>query len=260
MRQFFIALCLMIGMSVMGQTEGYPGDYAKGPRFKALFYYCAQAEPAHIEFAQQTRQFFHKLSYGEGFLIDYTTDLSEYPYEKLKDYRIVIMVNDLPKSEQERADFERYMENGGGWMGFHASGYNDRDTHWPWLNEFLGCGTFYCNNWPPQPALVECNVTDHPVTKNLPQEWVAASSEWYQWNPNVTENPDVTVLCSLSQKNYPLGIKDIVHSGPFPIVWTNTRYRMVYLNMGHGDEEYLSTTQNLLFVNVFRWLTLGEGR
>ena len=31
-------------------------------------------------------------------------------------------------------------------------------------------------------------------------------------------------------------------------------YRMIYLNMGHGDEEYIDATQNLLFVNAFRWV------
>ena len=59
---------------------------------------------------------------------------------------------------------------------------------------------------------------------------------------------------SLSPKNYPLGIKDVVNFGDFPIVWTNTKYRMIYLNMGHGDEEFIDATQNLLFVNAFRWV------
>ena len=29
---------------------------------------------------------------------------------------------------------------------------------------------------------------------------------------------------------------------------------MIYLNMGHGDEEFIDATQNLLFVNAFRWV------
>ena len=29
-------------------------------------------------------------------------------------------------------------------------------------------------------------------------------------------------------------------------------YRMVYLNMGHGDEGFINATQNLLFTNAFR--------
>ena len=154
----------------------------------------------------------------------------------------------------QREAFEKYMENGGGWIGFHASAYNDRNTHWPWLNKFLGCGQFYCNNWPPQPALVECDVADHPVTISLPHEFVVPPSEFYQWQPSPRQNEDVEVLLSISQKMYPFGLKDVVKFGDFPIVWTNKKYRMVYLNMGHGDEGFIDATQQLLFVNAFRWV------
>ena len=157
-------------------------------------------------------------------------------------------------SEEERAAFEQYMKNGGGWVGFHAAAYNDRHTNWPWLLEFLGGGVFLCNNWPPQPVLLELDTQDHQVTKNLPKEFVAPASEWYQWTPSPRDNADIQVLVSLSAKNYPLGIKDIVYSGDWPVVWTNRNYRMIYLNMGHGDEEYIDATQNLLFVNAFRWV------
>lgn len=62
------------------------------------------------------------------------------------------------------------------------------------------------------------------------------------------------ILLSITPANYSFGIKDVVTGGDFPIVWTNTRYRMIYLNMGHGDQEFIDATQNLLFVNAFRWL------
>jgi len=29
---------------------------------------------------------------------------------------------------------------------------------------------------------------------------------------------------------------------------------MIYLNMGHGDEEYIDATQQLLFINALRWI------
>ena len=211
----------MVSISALPQ-EGYPANYARGPRFKALIYYSNNVESAHKEFAEQALKFFHKLSYGEGFLYDKTT--------------------------------QEYMENGGGWIGFHAAAYNDKNTRWPWFVNFLGGGVFYCNNWPPQPALVVTDTDQHTVTKSLPREFVIPSSEWYQWNPSPRKNPDVEVLLSISPKNYPLGIKDVVKFGDFPIVWTNKKYRMVYLNGGHGDECFSDATTNLLYVNVFRWV------
>ena len=235
------------------EEEGYPANYARAPRFRALVHYEPHAEEAHVQFDKQAIEFFHKLTYGEGWHMDVTTSLADYPYEKLKDYSIIISLNAAPNGKQREA-FEQYMENGGGWIGFHASAYNDRNTHWPWFNKFLGCGAFYCNNWPPQPALVECDTQEHPVTCSLPQSFVAPASEFYQWNPSPRKNPDVEVLLSISPKMYPFGLKDVVKFGDFPIVWTNKKYRMVYLNMGHGDEGFIDATQNLLFVNAFRWV------
>lgn len=234
--------------------EGYPANYAKAPRFKALIYYTQHAEEAHVQFAEQATTFFKKLNYGDGFVLDITTDFSKYPYEKLKEYNVIIMLNTSPNTKAERDAFEQYMENGGGWVGFHAAAYNDKNTHWPWFVKFLGGGVFYCNNWPPQPVLVEIDNEEHPVTKNLPASFVAPASEWYQWTPSPHQNKDVEVLLSLSPKNYPLGIKDVVNFGDFPIVWSNKNYRMIYLNMGHGDEEFIDGTQNLLLVNAFRWV------
>ena len=255
MKHLLILLFTACALLMHAQApEGYPANYAKAPRFKALIYYTQHAEEAHVQFAEQATTFFKKLNYGDGFVLDITTDFSKYPYEKLKAYNVVIMLNTSPNTKAERDAFEQYMENGGGWVGFHAAAYNDKNTHWPWFVKFLGGGVFYCNNWPPQPVLVEVDNEAHPVTKNLPTSFVAPASEWYQWTPSPRQNKDVEVLLSLSPKNYPLGIKDVVNFGDFPIVWSNKNYRMIYLNMGHGDEEFIDGTQNLLLVNAFRWV------
>ncbi|MBR6031536.1 MAG: ThuA domain-containing protein [Bacteroidaceae bacterium] len=241
-------------LALAQQPDEYPANYARAPRFKALLHWEPGAEEAHVQFDKQAIRFFQKLTYGEGWILDTTTSLADYSYEKLRDYSIIISLNAAPAGKEQREAFQQFMENGGGWMGFHASAYNDRNTHWPWFNQFLGCGQFYCNNWPPQPALVECDNTLHPVTVSLPSSFVVPASEFYQWQPSPRQNADVQVLLSISQKMYPFGLKDVVRFGDFPIVWTNTRYRMIYLNMGHGEDGFIDATQNLLFVNAFRWV------
>ena len=236
----------------------YPGDYAGNKvRFRALLVWDPSAEPAHVEFDRQALHFFHKLSYGEGFTYDTRTECPS-SLDSLRQYDVVVMLNTLPHSREARKAFEDYMEQGGGWIGFHATGYNDANTHWPWLNRFLGCGPFLCNSWPPQPALVEVETQQHDITRALPREFVAPASEFYHFSPSPRADKDVEVLVSISPKNYPFGIKDIVTHGDFPVVWTNTRYRMVYLNMGHGDEGFIDATQNLLFTNAFRWVAMGK--
>lgn len=256
LKNIFLSLLFSVLMFHLNAQEpgGYPANYASAPRFKALLYYTTHAEEAHVQFARQTVDFFKRLTWGEGYILEVTTDFSQYSYEKLKEFDVIIMPDGSPGKSEERKAFEQYMENGGGWIGFHASAYNDKNTNWPWLVKFLGGGVFYCNNWSPQPVLVEMDNPGHQVTKNLPESFVAPASEWYQWNPSPRKNPDVEVLVSLSPKNYPLGIKDVVSFGDWPIVWTHKKYRMIYLNMGHGDEEYTDATQKLLFINAFRWV------
>ena len=45
-----------------------------------------------------------------------------------------------------------------------------------------------------------------------------------------------------------------MYGGDWPIVWTNRNYRMIYLNMGHGNQEFKDANQDLLFVSAFRWI------
>lgn len=234
--------------------EDYPGNYARAPRFKALLYYGLYEEEAHVQFAKQAEDFFRRLTWGEGWTLDVTHDFSAFSLDSLKTYSVVIMPNRAPSGKEEREVFEQYMKQGGGWIGFHGAGYNDSRTRWPWYVKFLGGGVFLCNNWPPQPVLVETDSSEHPVTRSLPHEFVVPASEWYMWKPGPRENADVEVLVSISQKMLPLGLKDVIRFGDLPIVWTNRNYRMIYLNMGHGDEEFTDATQNLLFVNALRWI------
>lgn len=233
-------------------TDVRPASYAgKTVRFRGLFYYSDHVEEAHRQFSHQAIEFFHRLTYGEGWTMDVTTDLLS--CGDLDRYDVIIMPDVAPARAEDRAAFEKYMENGGGWLGFHAAGYNDRSTKWDWFVDFLG-GRFLCNNWPPQPALVDVEGHDHPITKNLPDRFVVPETEFYQWQPDPRANPDIEVLVSLAPENFPLGLKDIVFGGDFPVVWTNTKYRMVYINMGHGDRCFTDATQNLLFVNALRWV------
>ena len=38
-----------------------------------------------------------------------------------------------------------------------------------------------------------------------------------------------------------------------PVVWTNTKYRMLYVNMGHGDKIFDNPLQNRFFEAALLW-------
>jgi type 1 glutamine amidotransferase len=238
--------CLLLGAKAH--------SFAQFPRFKVLAFYSNQVEKAHVDFARDAIRFFRELTIGNGFVFDTTSRMSDLREEKLKGYSLIMMLNDFPHTPEERAAFTKYMENGGGWLGFHVAAYNDKDTHWPWFVQFLGGAVFYTNNWPPMPAKLVIEDRSHPVTRGMPDTYIAPSNEWYQWKPSPRENKDVKVLASLSGENYPFGLKDIITGGDTPVAWTNTRYRMVYLNIGHGDKIFQDATQNRMIIAALRYV------
>ncbi|MES2457029.1 MAG: ThuA domain-containing protein [Bacteroidota bacterium] len=227
---------------------------AQFPRFKVLAFYNKHVESAHVDFANDAIKFFKELTVGKGFVFDTTSNMSDLNEAKIKDYQLLMMINDFPHSPAERQAFQKYMENGGGWFGFHVAAYNDKYTKWPWFVDFLGGGVFYRNNWPPMPAKLVIEDQQHPVTKGLPATFIAPTNEWYQWKPSPRERKNVKVLASLSTDNYPFGLKDIIPDGDTPVAWSNTDYRMIYLNIGHGPHIFEDATQNKMIIAALRWV------
>lgn len=222
-----------------------------------LAFYSASAERDHVVFAEQAVKFFSTNARAWGFDFRSTTNWDDLNEAKLKDVHLVMWLNDSPHAAAERAAFENYMDHGGGWMGFHAAGYNDESTGWPWFVNFLGGTVFYGNSWPPLPALLDVDDSSHAVTRGLPAQFESPANEWYIWKPSPRANRDVKVLATLAPSNYPIGLKDTIEGGDVPVVWTNTRYRMIYINMGHGDKIFDDAEQNRLFEDAVEWLVRG---
>jgi hypothetical protein len=207
--------------------------YAQFPRFKVLAFYSIHVEPDHVDFAWDAIRFFKDLTSGDGFVFDTTSNMADLNDDKLKGYSVVMMINDFPHTQAQREAFQRYMENGGGWFGFHISAYNDKDTKWPWLNEFLGCGIFYRNNWPPLPAKLVVDDGNHPVTRSLPPSFISPVNEWYQRKPGPREKKMEMYLRS----NYLTGIS-MKHLLIFSFLF------LLFLSHASIDAEQIITRQN----------------
>ena len=212
-----------------------------------LAFYSVSVERDHVMFAEQAVKFFAADAKARGFEFSSTTDWNDLNATKLQGVQLILWLNDSPHTPSQRAAFENYMEHGGGWMGFHAAAYNDEGTGWPWFVNFLGGAVFYGNNWPPLPALLDVDDRSSAVTRRCPPHFMSPANEWYSWKPSPRANPAVKVLVALGRSNYPIGLKDTIEGGDVPVVWSNTRYRMIYMNMGHGDKVFDSAEQNRMF-------------
>jgi len=250
LRRFFLLLSISIAVAASV-------SFGQESRFRVLAFYSESAEPDHVQFAQDAVKFLSERAANGHFTFDATSKWEDLNDERLKGYQLVIWLNESPSNVEQRGAFERYIEHGGAWLGFHAAAYNDKDTNWPWFVDFLGGAVFYINSWPPLPAWIDIDDRAHAVMAGIPHEFECPSNEWYIWKPNPRDNKNVRILATLDPSNYPMGFKDILTSGDLPVVWTNTKYKMLYMNMGHGDKIFSSPVQNHLIDNAVNWLGTG---
>lgn len=189
------------------------------------------------------------------FKYDSTDNWNNLNAEFLSNYQVVVFLDTRPDSGTQRMAFEHYMENGGSWMGFHFSGFaltpSAYPQNWNWYhNDFLGAGEYASNTWRPTSAILKVEDKKHPSTRHLPKTFSSSPNEWYRWENDLKKNPNIHILLSIDPASFPLGTgpkpHEIWHSGYYPVVWTNTRYKMIYFNMGHNDMDYESGTNQTL--------------
>ena len=248
---------LILGISVSFVAPASPGQQS---RFRVLAFYSDTTEPDHVQFARDAVRFLNERAAKEHFTFDATPRWEDLNDERLKGYQLVIWLNESPSKAEQRSAFERYIEQGGAWLGFHAAAYNDKDTNWPWFVDFLGGAVFFINSWPPLPARINVDDQADIVAAGIPHGFESPANEWYLWNPNPRVNPNVRILATLDPSNYPMGFKDVLTGGDLPVVWTNTKYKMLYMNMGHGDKIFTSSLQNELIDNAVIWLGTGAAQ
>jgi type 1 glutamine amidotransferase len=225
---------------------------SEADRPRVLAFFTPGGELDHYLFAEQAMRAFSASAASGGYAFAATSDWDTLTDAALRDVRVVIWLNDMPHTTAQRQAFERYMAGGGAWLGFHVSGFGA--NAWPWFTEFMGGGKFSANNWPSMPARVNADDPAHQVLKGVPPSFVAPINEWYSWTPSPRANPAVKVLLTLDASNFPLGVKNTLNGGDIPVAWINTKYRMVYLNYGHGDQTYSTPVLPTMIDNSLHWL------
>ncbi|NII25976.1 ThuA domain-containing protein [Pseudoflavitalea sp. X16] len=243
--------------------------------FKVIGFYTAKNDPAHISYVQEANKWLAKAAVDNHFVYDSTNNWDNMNARFLAQYQVVLFLDTRPDSPAQRTAFQQYMEQDGAWIGFHFAGFaltpSAFPQNWDWYhNQFLGCGEYKGNTWRPTAAVLRVEDGKHPFTKHLPATFKSAPNEWYSWQKDLRKNPAIKILLSIDSTSFPLGTgpkqHEIWHSGYYPVAWTNTRYRMLYVNMGHNDIDYenktnkelsftfANETQNRFILDALLWL------
>jgi uncharacterized protein len=243
--------------------------------FKVIAFYTAREDQAHISFVHEANKFFPAMAKQYHFTYDSTNNWTNLNTAFLSQYQVVLFLDTRPDDPAQRKAFQQYMENGGGWIGFHFAGFaltpSDFPQNWDWYhNQFLGSGSYASNTWRPTSAILRVEDRKHPATKHLPATFKSSPNEWYRWEKDLRSNPAIQILLSIDSSSFPLGTGpkpyEIWHSGYYPVVWTNKNYHMLYVNMGHNDIDYEHKTnkelsfqfanevQNRFIIDALLWL------
>ncbi len=217
------------------------------PLFKVIAFYTAKNDLAHISYVHEANRWFPKIAAQYNFVYDSTNDWNNLNTAFLSHYQVVLFLDTRADDSAQREAFKKYMDNGGAWMGFHFAGFaltpSDFPQNWDWYhNVFIGAGQYKGNTWHPTSAILRVEDSTHPATRRLPQTFKSSPNEWYSWEKDLRKNPDIKILLSIDSSSFPLGngpkLYEIWHSGYYPVAWTNTKYKMIYVNMGHNDIDY----------------------
>ncbi|HEY8735140.1 MAG TPA: ThuA domain-containing protein, partial [Puia sp.] len=168
-----------------------------------------------------------------NFEADTSSDPGLIQEDSLKKYAAVIFLNttgDLLNNYQE-ADFERYIQAGGGFVGIHAA--TDAEYDWGWYGRLVGA---YFNGHPEQQeAVVYIVDSTNDGTRNLPKAW-KRKDEWYNFKKI---GKDLNVLLAVDENSYRGGTNGKWH----PVSWFHNYDggRAWYTAMGHTEASYADT-------------------
>ncbi|HKQ75263.1 MAG TPA: ThuA domain-containing protein [Blastocatellia bacterium] len=172
-----------------------------------------------------------QLGQQNNFDVDATEDATLFTDSNLSRYQTVIFLNttgDALDNEQQAA-FERYIRNGGGFVGVHSA--TDTEYDWAWYGGLVGA---YFQGHPAiQSARIMIEDGSHPSTSALPVEW-RRTDEWYNFRSNPRGR--VKVLAKLDETTYSGGSMGADH----PIAWCQLYAggRAWYTAGGHTRESY----------------------
>jgi cytochrome c len=224
--QFLILVCCLLLAAGCSQRSGTPKILVFSKT--AGFYHTSI--PDGVAALQ-------KLGAENGFEVDTTTDAGKFNEENLKAYSAVVFLSttgDVLDVYQE-ADFERYIQAGGGFVGIHAAA--DTEYEWPWYGKMVGG---YFSDHPgiqdPHPNVQKGSIdivdNQHSSTEFLPSPW-ERTDEWYSYKDF---NEEVNVLMTLDEDSYQGGLD----MGEHPIAWYHDYDggRAFYTGGGHTNESF----------------------
>ncbi|MEM6963572.1 MAG: ThuA domain-containing protein [Bacteroidota bacterium] len=211
------------------------------------FSFLAQSSGTHLLVFSKTNGFRHhsitagiaalaKMSNENNWTITFTEDSTHFSEGNLKQYNSVIFLNTtqnvLGKNEEQA--FEKYMNQGGGFVGIHAAA----DTEYSWDFYATMLGAQFASHPKTQEAKMNVHKNcNHPSIAHLEETWIK-TDEWYNFKKPVPSY--VNVLLDMDESSYEGKRMDMYH----PIAWYHSFEggRVFYTGLGHTPKTFSNET------------------
>ncbi len=244
-------LCLcMLAVAVHAQSSG----------LKALLF--SKTAGFHHESIKEGVNGIKALCERHSIALDWHEMTNVFSSEGLKKYNVVIFLNTTGDvlNDKEQAAFERYIQNGGGWVGIHAAA--DTEYEWEWYTKMVGM--MFKIHPAQQTAYLKVEDSNFPGMGRFPKT-LLWTDEWYEYQkPALTK--DLHYLVSVDEKTYNPNVKWGNNEGKgmgdfHPMSWYHEYDggRAFYTGLGHighiySDQIFLDH----LYGGIY-WAATGKG-
>ena len=246
LRRLALLLTLLVPLlaaCVGGEVHSTEAGQAASPPRILVFTRTAGWRHDSIPVAIQTLR---ELGGDAGLEVEQTEDPSRFDAGTLARYRAVVFANttlDVLDASQQAA-FERFVGDGGGFVGIHSAA--DTEYDWPWYGELVGA---WFDSHPP-------GLQDSPVRFEaghvLPgaDDW-RVRDELYNYRRN--PRPGVDVIATVDEATYTGGKMGADH----PIAWCHARLggRAWYTGLGHERALYADARFRAHLLRGLRYAT-----
>ncbi len=185
--------------------------------------------------------------------------------EQLSKFKLVVWSNTAGDTltDDQKAAFKSWVENGGSYFGIHGAGGDPVDNHqhtsladWKWYVDTLVGAQFIVHS-SIQPGDIHIEDRNSPITKGLPAVWHRAE-EWYSFDASPRNKPGFHILATVDEKSYNPGRATMTFGKPeadHTLVWWHCvgKGSAIYSALGHGGNMYSEDLMIQLLDNAMSW-------
>ena len=215
----------------------------------------------HVDALPAGEKMLADIASDNGWEVFSTDNAATHNAESLAKFDVVVWNNvsgDVLTPDQ-RSAMKQWIEQGGAWVGIHASG-GDLYYKWDWYVNTLVGAQFAGHTQSPQFQDADVLVVDPEidVTSHLPARWAVPNEEWYAFDENPAAKGYEVLLTMDTDSYITTGGNSLWRDdmeGEHPIAWRHSlgQGRVLYSAIGHQGATYSIPEFRQLITNAIRW-------